>query len=157
MARDQGLEVWENVTEALLGLKKIDHRGNDKDALVRAGAKVTLTPEERELNESMIVDDKFNPFKNGMLRAVRLTDDPDAGEVDASAHFSDAEMTAFFKKTVAVYTKAVNEITSSFLLQRLIKFGEENEATVRQITLLRDRLETVDPPLRHIDVVEVKV
>lgn len=157
MAKDQSLEVWENVTEALLGLRKIDYRGNEKDVLVRGGSKVTLTPEERELNESLVADEKFNPFTNGMLRAVRLSDDPDATEVDASAALSPDEMSEFFKQTVAAYTKAVKEITSSILLQRLIKHGEEHEATVRQVQALRDRLESVDPPLRHIQVEEVRI
>lgn len=152
MARDQSLEVWENVTAALLGLRKIDHRGNEKDALVRGGAKVTMTPEERELNESLVIEEKFNPFRNGMLRAVRLTDSPDAGEVDSSAALSAEEMAALFKKAPTVFIKSVKEIGSSILLQRLITFGEENDGTVRQIEALRERLESVEPLLTRIPV-----
>jgi hypothetical protein len=151
MARTN-LEIWENVTEALLGLLKLDHRGSNAEVLVRGGGKVSLTPEEREINEAMIPDEKFNPFRNGMLRAVRLTTDPDATPVDSSSALSDEELADFFKKTPAAFAKALKEVDSSVLLQRLIAHGEVNEATVKQVDAVKARLEEVDPPLRQIPV-----
>lgn len=151
MAR-QALEIWENVTEALLGLLKLDHRGANAEVLVRGGGKVTLTPEEREINEAMIPDEKFNPFRNGMLRAVKLTDSPDATPVDSSAALSDEELAEFFKKPAAAFSKALKEVESSVLLQRLVTHGEQNEATVKQVDAVKARLAEVDPPLTSIPV-----
>lgn len=149
MARDTNLEIWENPTQSLVSLVKLDHRGVQIDALVNAGRRIHLTPEEREINEGLCAEDKLNPFRNGLLRPIKLTSDPDAPEAVITANAkSDDELAELLKKNGAVFAKALLEIDSDVTLRRLESVASVSDATVKQMEAIKARLEVVAPPLR---------
>lgn len=147
MARDTNLEIWENPTESLVALIKLDHRGVQIDALVQAGRKIHLTPEEREINEGLVAEDKLNPFRNGLLRPIKLIkNDPDVADAVITANArSDSELLEILKKSGAVFNRAIGEMDSEVTLRRLEALAADADGTLKQVEAIKARLEVVSP------------
>ena len=147
MARDANLEVWENPTDSLVSLHKLDHRGVPYDVLVLPHRRVNLTPEERDMNEGMCASDELNPFRNGLLRPIKLVEDPEDGSnavVTANAK-SDDELAALLKKSHSVFEKALDEINSPITLRRFLSVAKVADGSVKQVQAIQDRLDEIAP------------
>lgn len=152
MAKDQALEVWENPNNCMVGIAGLDHRGNQLHKVVAPHRKVNVTPEERELTESMTVSDESNPFKNGLLRPVRLVENHDfLPATETPNQKSDDDLKELFKKSGVAFKKSLVEIDSALTLGRLHAIGED-QGSVKQLEAIRARLEEVAPELKKVEL-----
>lgn len=147
MARSE-TETWKNLGEAKIWVKKTGIRGELLDELVNARGTLHISPEDRQFNSEMAADPKFDVFKNGMLTPVKLIDGAeDAEEVRSNPNtISEGEMKEMFTMHYKSFEQKLAAINSGVTLERLLKVGEEEDATVKQIAKVRARLEEVSPP-----------
>jgi hypothetical protein len=68
MAVQETQETWQSVVEATTWLKVTQRDGSEREvSLSRKGQKIHLTAEDRMRMQELLVDDVFDPFKNGAL------------------------------------------------------------------------------------------
>lgn len=152
MAKDQALEVWENPNNCVVGIAGLDHRGNMAPKVVAPRRRVNVTPEERELTESMAVSDEVNPFRNGLLRPVRLVEEHDFQPAERTENQkSDDELRALLAKSGAPFVNAIKKIDSPLTLGRLHAMAEA-DGTTKQVEALKARLEAVAPELKKVEL-----
>ncbi len=152
------LEKWQSATEATIYVNKFDpaRPGSFVQERVRPGRSLLITPEERNLlNSDRIIEEKNDPFKNGMLRPVKGDALAEAREAErhieeqaraAAApnpnHMSDEELGQVFAiKNFKQFEKAVKSISSQGVLQRLLSLAEEYDATVSKVNLIKSLLD----------------
>lgn len=147
-----GLEVWENPNQCWVYVVGIDHRGNNQDKPVAPGRRINLTPEEREYNESLSASDALNPFRNGLLRPIRLPEGHDFTPAVVTENAkSDDELREMLKKSGAAFTNSLKAIDSAVTLTRLSAIADEH-GTVKQAEAVKVRLEEVAPPIKTVDI-----
>lgn len=144
---DKDLEVWENSTKGRIGVLKFDRRGDLRNELIRPGAKVHLTPDERQINQERAADNSLDVFQNGFLVPVRLLDGTeDAKEIASNPNLmSESDLRALFGKQWKAFGAQVAQISNQITLQRLLALADEDDvnATVKQVAIIRDRLAEV--------------
>jgi hypothetical protein len=168
------LEKWESNTQATIYVNKFDpaRPGAFVQERVRPGRSFLITSEERKLlNSDRVIEEKNDPFKNGMLRpvkgdAVKMAREEEqkiqqrANETAAPNpnHMSDEELGALFNiRNFKRFEKAVGEITSQAVLNRLLILSEDEQysATVSMVRVIEGMLDSAgveDGP----EVVEVE-
>ena len=83
-------ETWKNATLGSIGILKLDVRGIEQGTVVRAGKTVSLTVDERRLNQDHAASKAKDLFSNGALTPIRLIDDEQMTE---SAEYKEIEDT----------------------------------------------------------------
>lgn len=168
------LEKWESNTQATVYVNKFDpaRPGSFVQERVRPGRSFLITAEERNLlNSDRIIEEKNDPFKNGMLRpvkgdAVKMAREEEqkvqqkASEAAAPNpnHMSDEELGSLFGiRNFKRFEKAVGEISSQAVLNRLLVLSEDEQynATVSMVRVIESMLDNAgveDGP----EVVEVE-
>jgi hypothetical protein len=139
-------ETWKNVTKGKRHVVKYDPKGNIVTEIIKAGATVMLTPEEREINMERAANEKLCIFKNGSLIPVRVLDEEVAKEFASNPNnASDTELKALFKAQWKTFDSRVSEIDNVYTLERLRDLAESEEigATVRQHNTILGRIEEV--------------
>lgn len=145
---DKELEIWENATRGRIGVRKFNARGDLDTELVRAGGKVTLTPQERAINQEKAATAALDVFQNGHLTPVKLIDGTeDAREIASNPNLmGESDLRDLFKiRTLKTFSAKVQEISNPMTLQRLLSMSDEEDlnATVKQVGLIKDRLAAV--------------
>jgi hypothetical protein len=72
-------------------------------------------------------------------------------------HIPDDQLPDFFKLHYKVFPKRLSEITNPVVLERLLSIAEEQDATVKQISAIRARLDELNPPQPEPDLDETGV
>ena len=136
------LETWKNDTAARIWVKKVDRHGELEDVQVPPGKVLHLTPDERRINHEIAVEEKFDMFKNGSLTPVRLIEGTeDAAEIASNPNLmSETDMRDLFKQNWRTFDAKVQEITNPIALDRLREIASEEDATVRQMEVITNRL-----------------
>lgn len=149
-------ELWENASQAIIVLKKVDNLGRVTEEKVVGGRNVQLTPGERRHNQELCATVAQDVFSNGTMRPVRLIDDePDSIELKANVNaMSDDEMRRLFAVPLRAFTTRVNEISNPIALQHLLSLAQEEsiEATVKKVEAITARLDVVRPPLGDVSI-----
>lgn len=149
MADDRDkFESWKNVTQGRVYLLRTDRlTGLTKHELVNSGRTFQITPHERRLNQENAANDELDIFSNGILCPVRLIDDEDDAREIASnpQHLSDTDMVELFAAHYRTFEKRVAAISNTVTLERLRAVGEEQNATVKQMAVIKARLEELTP------------
>lgn len=147
MADNNELETWE--ANGRVVIRKSDARGNLAPFMVNRGKKFTITSMERELYQDRAASEETDPFKNGLLVPVRLIEGSDAQRLyaDNPNTMAEEDIRKLFKSHWKVFEKKVAEISSPYILNRMLAMAEENDAgvTVRQASLVENRLDEVAP------------
>lgn len=151
VAETHELETWRNNTASRVWLKKYNSQGLLVDELIGGGKQFHVTPNERRLNQEKAANVELDVFSNGTFAPVRLID----GEEDAKALadnpnvMSDSSMGDLFKQkgATATFIEKVNAISNPTTLNRLLSVAEERDASVKQVGVIRARLEQVSPLL----------
>ncbi len=140
-------EIWQNSTAGTRFVVKLDHKGDFKHEGVRSGQKVVLSTEERQINMERAASPKLDPFTNGSFTPVKLADGTeDAHEIASNPNLkSEAELRALFKLQWQKFDKEISSISNPHALERLREIAEEEDATVRQMRAIEDRVSEVNP------------
>lgn len=143
----QGQETWKNTSKGRVVVWKQDSRGDYKDVLVASDQKFVLSREDRIFNMDQAANKELDNFSNGTLAPVRLLDSTDdAKEFAANPNLiSESDVRALFKGHWKTFEAKVNAMTNATTLNRLLAVAEEEDASMRQVKVIKARLEEIDP------------
>ena len=153
-------ETWKNATLGSIGILKLDVRGIEQGTVVRAGKTVSLTVDERRLNQDHAASKAKDLFSNGALTPIRLIDDEQMAEsaeykeIEDNPNFiSEDEMRALFtSKRIDVFRKKLADIENINVLNRIAELAASEDAKVSQVEAIEKRLAELRPNL----VIEVQ-
>jgi hypothetical protein len=141
------LETWKNATLGRVVLKKYNQRGELSDEMVGGGRVFHISPKERRINQEMAANSDLDMFKNGQLTPVRLIDtEEDAKELASNPNaMSETEMHELFKGNWKTFDARVQQVSNAVTLQRMLQVASEMDATLRQVEVVKARLEEIAP------------
>lgn len=147
-------EIWENSSRATLMLKKIDTLGHVSDEKLLPGRNTHLTPQERRYNQELAATPEYDFFQNGYLRPVKLIEDQeDTPVLQANLNaMSETQMRELFGERIRAFTAKLAEISNPIVLERLLEIAGDTEATVRQVEVVRNRLEELRPSRNEVQL-----
>ena len=139
-------EVWKSGVPGIVGIIKFNRHGEAVRERVRPGQVVQLTKEEREFNQEKASSPDLDVFKNGMLVPVKLFDTTAQAELAENPNLmAESDMEALFKANWKVFDAKVSAITNEIALNRLLAIAESQDATVRQVNTIQDRIKALQP------------
>lgn len=147
---EQKNETWKNGVKGTIGVLKFDRRGELTQVMIRSGQSVTLSTNERKINQERAALPKYDNFSNGAMVPVLLFDDvDDAAEIASNPNLmGEEDMKDLFSAHWKVFDEKIASIGNRGTLLRLIQVGQGEEgATARQMKALEDRLEAVTPQM----------
>lgn len=147
------LEVWRNESAGTAVVKKFDHRGElDKVDLVRGGQVVSLTTEERKLNQSLAGSPEQDIFQTGVMRPVHILEDADdAAEIAANPNLmSETKMRSLVKGHPNSFKEALETITNPIALQRLLTISKEEDVANSRVEAIKARLQAAGPSVSEV-------
>lgn len=147
---EKRVEIWKNISAGRVFILKLDRRDEETAVGVPPGQTITLTPEERRLNQNRCVSDDLDVFQNGRLEPVSLLDDEeDTSEIKHNPNrLSDEEIVSLFKngkKAWKQFGERVAQVSNPTTLTRMLGFVDETDATARQVKCVQTRLREIDP------------
>lgn len=151
-------ETWQNVTRGSVGLLKLDSRGVEKGVVVPAGGKISLTVEERRMNQDRAATKPQDLFGNGTLAPIRLIDDPELGEEyaqikDNPNFISETEMKQLFSKRIDTFKRELAKIDNPAVVQRIKDIAVEADAKASQTAAIEERLREFNPQVVEVEQV----
>jgi len=147
-------EIWENSSRATLMLKKIDTLGHVSDEKLLPGRNTHLSPQERRYNQELAATPEMDFFQNGYLRPVKLIeDDADTEVLQANLNaMSEKQMRELFAERIRAFTAKLEEVSNPIVLERLLDLAGEADATVRQVEVVKARLEQLRPSTHEVQL-----
>lgn len=142
-------ETWRNASNGRVGINKLDRHGELDQRLISGGVTILLTPQERAINQDMAANEELDVFSNGTMVPVRLIDAAeDTDSIKSNPNLkSEEDLKGLFKLQWKNFEKELSQIKSSVVLQRIREIAESQDATVRQMTVIDNRIKEVDPGL----------
>lgn len=142
---DSRREIWKSGIAGTISVLKFNRRGELASEVVRSGQACTLTTEERIINQEKAATADLDIFKNGMMVPVRILDDAeDAAEIAANPNLmAESEMNDLFKAHWKTFENRVAQVSNPIVIQRLLQIAEAQDATVKQVNVLKVRMESL--------------
>lgn len=146
-------ETWKNSTAGRVVLKKFNQRGELSDEMMSGGKVFHIKPQERRINQEMAATPELDMFSNGQLTPVRLIEtEEDAKEIASNPNLlSESDMKDLYKGHWKTFESKVAEISNINTLERLLEIGSEVDAKVRQIDVIKARVEELNP-VEHTEI-----
>lgn len=152
MEQEQQLELWKNPGLAQVVIQRVGANGQVRHELISGGRNFSITPADRRMNQNLAANAELDVFANGVLQPVQLLEDTEVGVSENPNHLG-GDISGVFRLHYKTFQKRVEEITNPVLLQQLLDMAEEADATIRQVSVIRARLDVVAPPVdRPTDV-----
>lgn len=152
MSQDHKKETWQNVTRGKAAILRLDVRGVEYGQLVPPSGKVSLSPEERRLNQDRARSREYDLFSNGTFAPVRLVDDeelqnsPDYQEIAENPNFiSESDMGKLFKLRIDAFKRRLADIENPAVIARLLEMASDLDAKKSQIEALEARQQDFFP------------
>lgn len=153
---DMRKETWQNVTRGTAAVLKLDSRGNEFGYVIPSGAKVTLSPEERRINQDRAASKAQDLFSNGTLEphgswASKLLDaDEDLADeykdIAENPNFiSESEIKELFKLRIDAFRRRLADIENRTVVDRILSMAHDLDAKASQIKAIEDRVEEFRP------------
>lgn len=151
-------EVWQSAIRGLIVIKRFDRKGDPINEAIPAGKTIHITPEERRFNQEIAAEPTLDVFSNGMLVPVKLLDGTeDAEELkDNPNHLTETAMRSLFadKRSRKALEETVSRVSNPITLQRMLALADEEDATVKQVSFIQDRLAEVTGTSTQVQEVE---
>lgn len=151
---EQRFETWKSVTRSKVRIKRIGEFGRIYSESILAGARFTITPEERRLNQVETSKKEYDVFSNGMLQPLSLfEDDPDFDVLmESPNHLPEEDPSKIFRLHGDKFRQRVQAITSVATVRRLLELAddERTKATVAQHRVIEEHLASIDVDIVHI-------
>lgn len=127
-------EVWETTGQGWVHVRVtgVDGKPRSIKAGGRPGQKLRLSEYDRLMNEERVLDDRVNPFSNGMLLKVSPIDEDAPFNPN---HLSVDAMVELFTVTGPEFNTRVDEL-NEYNVRRLIEACDELDATNSQVQYL---------------------
>ena len=148
-------ETWRNATAGYVVVAKIDRKGDLGHEIIPGGKSVILSYDERMLNSEGAALESLDVFKNGTMVPVRFADDSeDIAEIQSNPNLkSEDDLRGYFKLQWKKFEAEVAQITNVTTLNRMKEIASEGDATVRQVNVIEDRINELNPQEAVVDVV----
>lgn len=141
MANEQ--ETWENVGLGGIQIFKFGRNGNPEPFIVKGGAKISLTPDERVYNQDVASTEAGNFFGNGSLMPVRLVDTAaDYAEiVENPNHYADSDIEKLLALKVGELRAKLAEIDNPVTIRRVHEVAANTDLTTTKVQAVQDRFD----------------
>lgn len=151
------VEVWEHVSPAQWGIKKLNARGDEIDEIIAGHRNFRLTTEERMITQDAIRRPELDPFLNGSFRPVEV---PDSITIKTNPNaLSDDEIKKILDSSDLAWKENLKQINSVATVRRMIDVAEVHPGvTVARLRRLQKklvkvrgqaRIDTNDPELKR--------
>lgn len=152
---EQELESWK--ANGRIVLQKGNNSGQMVPVMVNRGRTIQLTEQERLLIQDMVASEEQDPFMNGTLSPVRLIEGARSTQaiLENPNALADEDVVKLLEGHHKTFEKKVSEITSPYVLQRMIDLIDSDEVDVstKRLSAVRERLLTVSG---NVPVVEIQ-
>lgn len=141
------LEQWESVVQSRIGLNRYDRDGRPTPIMILGRQSFHMSPDERRLNQALIVEERHDPFKNGSFRLnIPVDDEPDSRELAGNREtMSDADVDELIDMKPAEFVEFASTLTSPVTVRRILNRCLELEAGPARVNALRELLKQLDP------------
>jgi hypothetical protein len=148
-------ETWVNNGAGDVFVVAFDHQGQLVSIPVRAGKKVLLSVQERQINQEQAYTKDVDMFSNGRLTPLKLVDTAE-DYIDIANnpnHLSEDDMRDIFKLKGKAFAARIAEITNVLALKRMheIAADETNGVSMASYRALEKRISEVE----GIEVLEI--
>ena len=144
-------EAWKNEGEGIVFVKRVSRTGELTDEMIAGGKTIHLTPAERRLNEELFAEVEYNFFRNGVLSPVKLIEDAaDVDELKGNPnHLTEDDLRKLFKdrRATKAFEERIAQITNPIALKKLIAIASDEDASLKQLEIVKARMEEVAPSL----------
>jgi hypothetical protein len=144
---DSDKETWSNNGQGDVFVLTFDHTGKLRSVPIRSGQKLTMTIEERQLNQERAFAKDVDIFHNGRLTPVRLVDTAEDYEEIASNpnHLSEDDMKEILKLKGKTFSSRLETITNVIALERMVDLAGDDSlgVSMAQFKTLDKRLNDV--------------
>lgn len=145
---DTDLEVWENRVPGRQSIwrPETQHPAGVASELIGAHARFTISYSERRYNQVKYLNEKDDPFLNGMFRPVSIpASSPDHAKFAGRAeHASDADVVKLFKSALPKFKAHIEACTNPVLLRRYLSM-RDRDLPAQRLDLVQARLEELQP------------
>jgi hypothetical protein len=152
-------ETWSNIGKGDVFILTYDHKGALRSVPIRAGQSLTISVEERQLNQDRAASSDMDIFSNGRLAPMRLVDSADDYEEIASNpnHLTEADMLEILKSKGKAFSQRLDEISNVIALERMHELASDEAINVSmaQFRVLESRLAEVRGDVAEVSEVEV--
>jgi hypothetical protein len=145
-------EIWKNATQAQVVIQRSAPNGLVRHELITAGRAFTLSSEDRRMNQNLAANEDLDVFSNGTLQPIKLPEDTEPELLTNPNHVADEELPQLFRLQIRTFTKRIAAISNVPMLQRLAELGPGQDATVRQMAVIQERLDEVSPKINPADI-----
>jgi hypothetical protein len=145
------LEVWENASHSQLYIQKYDSRGNIVHEAIQGRRRVSISSDERRLNQDLAATPEQDFFANGTLVPVKLIEsEADTAELKGNANaMNDEDMKAVFKLALRPFGEKVDAISNPIVIRRLLEVASDVDASIKQVEKLQARLAGLIPAVNE--------
>jgi len=152
-------ETWSNIGKGDVFILTYDHKGALRSVPIRAGQSLTISVEERQLNQDRAASSDMDIFSNGRLAPMRLVDSADDYEEIASNpnHLTEADMLEILKSKGKAFSQRLDEISNVIALERMHELASDESLNVSmaQFRALESRLAEIRGDVASVSEVEV--
>jgi light-regulated signal transduction histidine kinase (bacteriophytochrome) len=152
-------ETWSNIGKGDVFILTYDHKGALRSVPIRAGQSLTISVEERQLNQDRAASADMDIFSNGRLAPMRLVDSADDYEEIASNpnHLTETDMLDILKTKGKTFSQKLDDITNVIALERMHELASDESLNVSmaQFRALESRLAEVRGDVAEVSEVEV--
>lgn len=146
-------ETWENSKAGPVYVRVL-YRGDEKLTKVPSGGRVSLSPEEREMNQIRVMNDGQDFFANGDLVPIKLVDSAeDYAEVAANPNLlGEQELRGLFDLKVPEFANKVGEVSNVRVVERLIEIADDITGVAKgKLVALQEKRDELTPKRVAID------
>ena len=137
------METWHNTTDCTIYVTRIGEYGKRSTELVYGRRNLTITPQERRINQQACAIPEQDVFTNGTLQPTSLIDgEPDTERLRSNPNMLDTkEIDRLFKLRGETFQERIGNITNIATIARLLELARDprRNATVHQYEILRRR------------------
>lgn len=141
-------ERWKNRTVGTAFVLKYDRYHNIGSEIVGPGREVTLSKEEREINQERAASSDLDIFANGIMIPMKIIDPDDQKAFAENPHLlSDSELPELLKLSRKAFEVRLKAMTNLYPLLRLKEMTqqEDTKVTVGVVQALDERIKQLTP------------
>jgi len=152
-------ETWQSAVKGKIFVRRFDRKGDLVSEMVGPSRTLHITPEERRLNSERAASEAQDVFSNGMLVPVALIDGGEDVEAirDNPNHMTETAIRELFvnRRAYKQFDEAVESISNPITLSRMLEIARDEDATLRQVDKIQNRLSEVSgaPTTTEVEVI----
>lgn len=145
-------ETWTNPGGGLVYILTYDPAGKLRSTPVRAGKQVTLSIEERKINQDRAASENSDIFTNGSLIPVRLVETADDyAEIASNPNLIDEDdMRSLFKLKGAAFKEKLAKISNESALDRILQIAEQADSDDSDIKVTMVQFKAIEKRINEV-------